>query len=331
MDALDGAIVSRPIVSVLVTAFNRERYIAASIESVLAQTFGDFEIIVTDNRSTDGTADIARQYERLDPRVRVVVNERNLGQFGNRNRAASLAAGEFLKFHDSDDLLYPHCLAVMVPLLAAEPRAGFGLSNSRAWPGGPAPMLLTPRDSYRREFLGQGLFMCGPAGALFRTNAFGQLGGFEDFGAPSDTIFWMRACARYSVLLFPGDLFFYREHPGQEFQSGGVARQYAAVPAHAWKALSSSDCPLDAGEKEHARRNVAFGTAKTIWRAARSGDLSLAWHRFRTSGISPVEWIRYARRPRRSTFAGTPLAPDGEFLVPEWCRSIPAVRQDSKS
>ena len=61
-----------PLVSVLLTAFNRESYLAASIESVLAQTWGDFELIVVDDRSTDGTIDIARRYERLDSRVRVV-------------------------------------------------------------------------------------------------------------------------------------------------------------------------------------------------------------------------------------------------------------------
>ena len=318
---------SRPLVSVLVTAYNRETYIAASIESVLAQTFDDFEIIVTDNQSTDGTLEIARQYERLDPRVRVVLNERNLGQFGNRNRAASLAVGEFLKYHDSDDLMYPHCLAVMVPLLAAEPRAGFGLSTSRAWPGGPAPMLSTPRESYRREFLGHGLFMCGPAGALFRAEALRALGGFEDHGAPSDTIFWMRACAKFPVLLFPGDLFFYREHPGQELQSSGVAQQYATVSAHAWRALASPDCPLDAAEVERARKNVAFSTAKTAWRAVQAGDLPLAWQRVSKSGIAPLEWVRYLRRPRRAAFAGTPLGPDGEFVVPDWCRSVPDARE----
>ena len=171
-----------PLVSVLLTAFNRESYLAASIESVLAQTWGDFELIVVDDRSTDGTIDIARRYERLDSRVRVVLNDRNYGQFANRNHAASLATAPFLKFHDSDDLMYPHCLGVMVPALRGEPRAGFGLSSSRAWPGGAVPMLLTPRQSYQREFLGFGLFMCGPAAALFRTDVFRDLGGFEDYG-----------------------------------------------------------------------------------------------------------------------------------------------------
>jgi len=298
-----------PLVSVLLTAYNREPYLAASIESVLAQTWGDFELIVVDDRSTDGSVEIARGYERLDSRVRVVVNERNYGQFANRNHAASLAAAPYLKFHDSDDLMYPHCLAVMVPAMQAEPRAGFGLSNSRAWPGGPVPMLLTPTQAYQREFLGFGLFMCGPAGALFRTEVFHELGGFEDYGTPSDTIFWMRACARYPVLLLPGDLFYYREHAGQAFQAPNVARQYAALNGYLWRALAAPECPLDDRDKAVGRRNVAFSTAKSAWQAAKRGDLGLAWHRVAASGIRAAEWLRYLRPPRRSPDAGIRAAP----------------------
>ena len=142
-----------PTVSVLLTAYNRERYIASSIESVLAQTFGDFELLITDNCSTDGTLKSPSRYTLVDSRVRVVVNERNLGQFGNRNRAAELSRGSLLKYHDSDDLMYPHCLAAMVAMLQSEPRAGFGLSSGSAWTGGPCPMLLTPRMAYQREYL----------------------------------------------------------------------------------------------------------------------------------------------------------------------------------
>ncbi len=148
-----------PAVSVLMTAYNRERYVGAAIESVLAQAFPDFELIVVDDASSDGTVEVARTYARIDPRVRVHVNGRNLGDYGNRNHAASLARGRFLKYHDSDDLMYPHCLATCVPLLGAERRAAFALSAGGYWPGGPCPMLSTPRMSYQREFLGHGLFM----------------------------------------------------------------------------------------------------------------------------------------------------------------------------
>ena len=293
-----------PLVSVLLTVYNRERYLAESIESVLAQTFADFELLIVDDRSTDGSVEIARRYERADPRVRVVVNERNLGQFGNRNHAAALANAPFLKFHDSDDVMYPHCLAVMVPPMQAEPRAGFGLSGSRSWPG-EMPRLLTPRQAYQQEFLGFGLFMCGPASALFRTEVFRALGGFEDLGTPSDTIFWIRACARYPVMLLPGDLFYYRVHDDQAFTAPNVARQYATVNAHLWRALASDDCPLDERERAIARRNVAYGVAKLMWAAARQGDFGLAWHRAAASGITPAEWFRYLRPARRSVLAGT--------------------------
>lgn len=296
--------ITRPLVSVLMTAYNREAFLPAAIESVLSQWRSDFELVIVDDRSCDRTLDIAREYARRDNRIRVYANERNLGDYANRNHAASFARGEFLKFQDSDDIMYPHCLTVMVGALQADPRAGFGLSRSRAWPGGPVPMFLTPKQAYQREFLGFGMFMCGPAGALFRTEVFRDLGGFQDFGAPSDTVFWMRACARYPILLLPADLFYYREHPGQTLRAPNVAQQYAKVTAHMWRALADPDCPLDPGERAVARQNVAFNTAKSIWRAARKRDFALAWDRLVASEITPVEWLRYLKPPRRSELAG---------------------------
>ena len=84
---------SAPAVSVLLTTYNRESFLASAIESVLCPDLQDFELLIVDDGSTDRTVEIARAYERLDSRVRVVVNERNLGQFRNRNRAAELARG----------------------------------------------------------------------------------------------------------------------------------------------------------------------------------------------------------------------------------------------
>ncbi|OFW43698.1 MAG: hypothetical protein A3J29_14595 [Acidobacteria bacterium RIFCSPLOWO2_12_FULL_67_14b] len=311
---------SAPAVSVLVTAYNREKYIAASLESVLAQQFTDFEVIVTDNQSTDRTVEVARTFEHRDSRVRVVVNDRNLGQFGNRNHAATLARGTYLKYHDSDDLMYPHCLSVMVPLLEAEPRAGFALSPGASWPGGPAPMLSTPRQSYQREFLGYGMFNCGPACALFRREVFAELGGFDDAGVPSDFLFWLRACARTPVLLVPSDLFWYRVHPGQEFAGERAMREYALVPGATWAALHSAGCPLEGRELEQARINQAWSTVKLLRRDLRAGRFSLFAYRLRHAGLTMRDWIRYLRRPSRRMMAGTPVAANGEFLVPDWTR-----------
>jgi hypothetical protein len=310
-----------PAVSVIMTAFNREAYIAEAIESVLVQTFPDFELIVADDASTDRTLAIAREYEARDRRVRVVVNERNLGQFPNRNYAASLARGRFLKFHDSDDLLYPHCLDIMVSLLEAEPAAGLGLTAGPGWPGGPTPILSTPRMNYQREFLGYGMFMCGPDCAIFRTEVFQRLGGFPtDVGPAGDYVFWLRACAQHAVVLCPGDLFWYRVHAGQELRSPSAAREYARMGGFGWRALAAPGCPLEPGERELAKRNLAFNIAKQVWRDVRRSDVRLAAYRLRHSGLGPVDWMRRLRPPRRSGLAGTPLDPRGECVVPAWMR-----------
>jgi glycosyltransferase involved in cell wall biosynthesis len=305
---MTGSPSGRPLVSVLLTAYNRAPYIGESIESVLAQTWPDFELIVTDDGSSDGTAEIARAYERRDARIRVSVNERNLGQFENRRYAATLARGPYLKYHDSDDVMYPHCLATMVELLEAEPRAGFALSGSAHWPGGPCPMLLSPKLAYEREFLGAGLFHLGPGAAMFRTDVFRDLGGFPLAGVPSDYLFWIAACAKVNVLLVPGDLFFYRIHAGQELARPENDLLYAQAAAAAWRMLNSPECPLTGDLLERAKRTFAFIRVREVYRYLKRRRFASALAVARHAGLGPADWIRYVRPPRRSPAAGTPPA-----------------------
>lgn len=316
-----------PLVSVLMTAYNRERYIASSIESVLAQTLGDFELLIVDDCSTDATLTIARTCERRDSRVRVVANERNLGDYANRNRAAELARGALLKYHDSDDLMYRHCLAAMAPPMVVYPEAALGLSSGKSWPGGPCPMLLTPRMAYQREFLGSSMFNAGPSGAIFRADAFRALGGFPTAGPASDYLFWLRACARMPVLLLPADTFWYREHAGQEIQRPDAARRYAETVRDTWAALADAACPLTPEEREQARRNVLWTQLKALRRDLGAGQCSLARARL-AAGPTAGEWLRYLRRPRRDKWAGTPLDAQGEYVLP---RDLPVLEGDTRA
>lgn len=306
--------------TVVITSFNRERYIGASIESVLASEFSDFDLLVLDDASTDATVEVARRYASIDDRVRVVVNERNLGDYGNRNRAIELVATPFLKYHDSDDLMYPYCLGTMMRLLNETPLAGFAMSSGRCWPGGPCPMLLTPKMSYEREFLGSGLFFCGPAGALFRTEVLRGLGGFPNRGAASDFCLWLRACAKTPVLLVPADLFWYRIHPQQEFQSPRAGRDYAVGLADAWLALNSSECPLEGDALRMAKRSFLHRLIALVWRDLRAGRPSLAGLRLKGSGVRLYDLVRYPPRKLHHPIAGTPLLADGGFVVPKWLR-----------
>ena len=86
------------LVSVLMTSYNREKYIAEAIESVLASSYTNFELIIVDDHSADNSFTIAKEFEKKDSRVRVFKNEKNLGDYPNRKYAASLATGKYLKF-----------------------------------------------------------------------------------------------------------------------------------------------------------------------------------------------------------------------------------------
>ncbi|MGH6913380.1 MAG: glycosyltransferase family 2 protein [Geminicoccales bacterium] len=108
-----------PQVSVGIPVYNGENYVAHAIESVLTQTFRDFELIICDNASTDRTEKICRRYAAQDSRVRYVRNERNLGAAPNFNRCFHLSTGEYFKWQASDDALEPTFLERCVALLDA--------------------------------------------------------------------------------------------------------------------------------------------------------------------------------------------------------------------
>jgi glycosyltransferase involved in cell wall biosynthesis len=118
-----------PLVSICIPAFNREQYIDAAVESALSQTYRPLEIVVVDDASTDATVARVRSYN--DPRIRLFVNDRNLGQSANRNRAIALARGELIKFLDSDDMLDPECVARIVPQFVEDPTVGLVFARQR--------------------------------------------------------------------------------------------------------------------------------------------------------------------------------------------------------
>ena len=115
-----------PLITVAIPVFNGENEIADSIQSVLNQTFLNFELVVIDDCSTDRTLDVARSFS--DPRIRIIQNEANLGYIGNFNRTVSEAKGKYLKILCHDDVIVPSCLEMQLePFLESQ---GNGVSIS---------------------------------------------------------------------------------------------------------------------------------------------------------------------------------------------------------
>jgi glycosyltransferase involved in cell wall biosynthesis len=110
-----------PKVSVFIPIYNRERYLCVAVNSILAQSFTDFELVLVDDGSTDGSLALLERYAANDRRVRVASNGANLGIPRTRNRGLDLARGEYLALLDSDDYAYPGRLEAQVRFLDAHP------------------------------------------------------------------------------------------------------------------------------------------------------------------------------------------------------------------
>ena len=112
---------SAPRLGIGMPVYNGERYVRQAVESHLAQTFGDFELVIADNQSTDGTQDICRDLAAADPRIRYVRNDHNLGGPGNFRRVFELCRGEYHKWSTADDWWAPTMLARGVAVLDEHP------------------------------------------------------------------------------------------------------------------------------------------------------------------------------------------------------------------
>jgi GT2 family glycosyltransferase len=128
--ALSG-VSGAPTVSVCISAYNAQDTILETLESVWCQTFAYFEVVVVDDCSTDGTAEILAS--QRDPRLRVFRNPRNLGAPSSSNRALRAARGRLIKFLDHDDTLREDCLARMVVLADSDPGVGMVFCRRNVW------------------------------------------------------------------------------------------------------------------------------------------------------------------------------------------------------
>ncbi|HEC35643.1 MAG TPA: glycosyltransferase [Anaerolineae bacterium] len=113
-----------PKVSVLMPVYNGERYVAEAIESILAQTFADFEFIIVDDGSTDGTPSILAEYARQDPRIALLTNGANRGLVPTLNRGLKACRGEYIARMDADDISLPERLARQVTCMDQHPEVG---------------------------------------------------------------------------------------------------------------------------------------------------------------------------------------------------------------
>ena len=234
------------ILSVLMTSYNREQFISEAIESVLASTYKNFELIIVDDGSKDKTVSIAQSYASKDARVNVYVNEKNLGDYSNRNKAASYATGEYIMYVDSDDKILPDGFERCINIMQHFPQAGFGMQLNEE-PGD--AFYLNPEEAVHRHFFKKPLLMIGPGGTILRRSFFEQVGKYPvKYGPANDMYFNLKAVADTGVVLLPFAFNFYRIHEGQELNNkySYLYNNYCYLR----DALNGLELPLSEKEKE---------------------------------------------------------------------------------
>ena len=185
-----------PAVSVIMPVYNVERYVEPAIESVLAQTCRDFEVIVVNDGSTDGTPILVDSYAARDSRIRVL-HKVNGGISSARNLALRTAAGDLIALLDGDDTWDPEFLESQISVLQAHPEVDVVTANARNLGGNRdgEPARPWPDARPHPDLLGmiadeQAIFIM----SVFRRRVFEQIGGFdESLRTNEDYDYWLRA------------------------------------------------------------------------------------------------------------------------------------------
>ncbi len=281
---------NEPLVSVLMTAYNREKYIEEAIESVLDSTYSNFELIIVDDGSTDKTVEIARRYQLQDNRVKVYVNEGNLGDYPNRNRAASLAKGKYLKYLDSDDKIYEDGLAYSVAQM--EEYAGASLGVYCPYSMDRRLSVCKPSDLIIKDhFFTQHYLSIGPTGAIYNRHTFEKVGGFDvRFGVASDMFFNLKMALVGPVVLLSYLFVFYRVHDGQERNNkiGYLKNGYLYLK----EALEKLQLPLTTQQVNYLYRKMqkrhSVNIVRTWWQTK---DFSIVRQVMKQTGFSYLDFF----------------------------------------
>lgn len=215
-------------VSICLPVYNGAKFLAQAIRSTLDQSFSDFELLVVDDASRDGSDEIVSSFS--DKRLTLHRNAERLGLVGNWNKCLGLAGGEYVYIFHQDDVMLPGNVQAKVQLLDANPSVGFVFSRTeliddqgrsiKATSESPAITdgVHRGRQFFDSYFLQPNVICC--PSVMVRKSCYENLGGFDSrLAYACDYEMWMRLCLFHDVAYIDDALLQYREHDGNESRS----------------------------------------------------------------------------------------------------------------
>lgn len=273
-----------PRVTVLLAVHNGEPFVREAIGSVLDQTFTDFELLVVDDASTDATVEIVTGF--ADERVRVLRNERNLGQVPSLNRGLLEARGEYVARLDADDVCRPTRLERQTAVLDREPRVGLvgtwmDAIDARGRLLGRLQKTLDDYVDFLYHTLIMRVYVSHPS-AMYRRDPVLRIGGYDETTGPAeDKDLWRKlALERFEARIVPEPLVLYRLHDQQLSQTQA---------AYQWQ--------VDGASQDRFLAELAPEAPATAVRLLLAGDAE-AWEHDPAASLRGVELVLAGARER---------------------------------
>lgn len=304
-------------VSVITPFLNAEAYLEQAIASVQAQTFGDWELLLVDDGSSDASPQMAAAAAAADPRIRVVAPDpARRGAAAARNRGMDAARGRFIAFLDADDLFEPTKLAFEMDMLERAPQAAWVYGPTLWWWEGENPRTWTET---MRRFAGR----AHPAPALFnavllgqrgdvpctcavliRRSAIEEVGGFEEeFALYEDQSLWAKLMLRYPVYVADKFQSRYRQHPDSTSNKAAEGGDYDRYRPHAariaflnWAADHARTHGLMTPQTERAFRLAFAPYDLPEWPLGPGDHIALATRRASEAAVRARRTVRRSLR-----------------------------------
>ena len=202
-----------PLISVVMSVYNGAMYLEASIDSVLAQTFTQYEFIICDDGSTDETASILNNYD--DPRIIIIENAKNLGLSRSLNRCIAVSKSIIIARQDADDLSNINRLQVQYAILEDHPEVGV-LASAVQWIDDQSKIIkIWPSGDDNPTIQEKLLYTCPiiHGSVMFRRRYFEEAGGYnEEMKTGQDYDLWLRISETSEIVCLPDVLYTYRQH-----------------------------------------------------------------------------------------------------------------------
>ncbi|MBY6032519.1 glycosyltransferase [Marinobacter daepoensis] len=221
----------KPVVSVIIPSYNRIKYIEETISSVESQCYRDYEIIVVDDGSTDGSFQLLERFKR-EGRIKLYthLNGKNLGQSASINRGIDYSTGSYIAILDSDDYFSLDKLARQVYFLERNPSFGMVYGQGQAVDADGRFLFTIPDDNHIETNDPNNLlldcYMALPGGSLIRRSVFDKVGRFEEsFRAGQDHDMALRIMEEFKVAFLPEIVFYYRKH-GDSISTNGLETRW---------------------------------------------------------------------------------------------------------